>query len=205
MKKLSSGCVIEIFIEKINRYIYVKYIDNRDFKDDVVYPFQFRIFTEYFTHTSNSEFDFSDLLISPLHLTGFKELIFNNSWKIIGKQKITDDDICDHHYKMVWPPDLLAMFENVKKWRVIKNINNINEGVIVTYNKCAHLEYAENLEGIYLEFRVYIEFLKEQNRIAELDKSKSAWNKFEQVLFSRYINMPLYKEMPKNHRGKLIP
>lgn len=203
MTKIIPGSVIEIFLEDINRYVYVKYIDNRYFNRDILYPFQFRIFNEYFLQPIDVDLDFSNLLISPLHLKGFKELLTNNSWTIIGKQPVSDADKNDHHYKMAWPPNLIADFEDVNQWRVIKDLNNINEGIIVPYEKCTHLEYAESLEGNYLKFRILLEFMKENDRLMELDKSK--WDKFDHILFKRYTNMPIYRQVPLKHKGRLIP
>ncbi|MFT4019238.1 MAG: hypothetical protein QM668_19905 [Agriterribacter sp.] len=136
-------------------------------------------------------------------MTGFKELIKTDEWKIVGIQTLTEYDKKQHHYKKAWPPSLIAMFDNVKQWRVLKDINNVNKGEIVPYFRCAHLEYAENLGASHLAFRAIIEYWK--SKAEKIDLDKSLWNKFDYVLFSRYINMPLYAVVPDKFKGKLIP
>lgn len=205
MQKLVSGSVIEVYIENIRCYVYAKYIDVREFVEDASYPFQFRIHRDFCPVPLKSidGLDFSNLLISPLHLTGFKELIKAGEWKIVGKQDITKYDKQQHCYKKAWPPNLLALFENVKQWYVLEDVNDINHGKVVPYYRCAHLEYAENLGAEHLSFRIIIEYYKANGQKVNFDKSK--WNKFDYVLYSRYINMPLYLEVPDEFKGKLLP
>ena len=205
MRKLVSGSIIEIYVKDINRYIYIKYIDVRDLIKEMSYPFQFRIYRDFYTKPliSIDNLNFSDLLISPLHLTGFKELIKTGEWKVIDSQDLTDYDKLQHHYKMAWPPSLIVHFDDVKQWRVLKNINNVNQGEIVPYYRCAHLEYAENLGASHLSLRVTIEYWKANGQEVNLDKSK--WSKFDHVLYSRYVNMPLYTKVPEEFKGKLLP
>ncbi|PVD53010.1 hypothetical protein DC498_06490 [Terrimonas sp.] len=205
MRKLVSGSIIEVYVKEINRYVYLKYIDVREFIEKMSYPFQFRIHRFFYKQplTSIENLNFSDLLISPLHLTGFKELIKTGEWKVVGVQDITNYDKLQHHYKMAWPPSLIVLFDNVEQWRVLKNINNVNEGQIVPYYRCAHLEYAENLGASHLLLRVIIEYYKAKSQEVNLDKSK--WGKFDYVLYSRYVNMPLYTEVPDEFKGKLLP
>lgn len=205
MKRLDSGSIIEIYVKEINRYIYVKYIDVRKLVKDVSYPFQFRLHRDFFREPviDVDNLNFSYLLISPLHLTGFKELIKTDEWKIVGIQTLTEYDKKQHHYKKAWPPNLLVLFEDVKQWYVLKEINNINKGEIVPYFRCAHLEYAENLGASHLTLRVIVEHWK--SKAGKIDLDKSLWDKFDYVLFSRYINMPLYTEVPDEFKGKLLP
>lgn len=204
MKHLSSGNIVQVYLRSIDRYICLKYIDVRDLTKEVSYPFQFRVHGNIKQNNkiTNDELDFSDLLFSPLHLTGFNSLIKQGTWKILGTQDINEYDKSQHHYKMAWPPNLLAMFDEVKAWRVVKDINNVNEGILVPYSQCSHLEYAENLGVNHLEFRVMIEFYKMNGGKLSIDKTN--WTKFDHVLFSRYINMPVYRFLPNEQKGKLL-
>lgn len=205
MKKLVSGHIIEVYLKEIKCYVYLKHIDVRDFFEKMSYPFQFRIHRTFYKDplSSSENLNFSDLLISPLHLTGFKEFLKTGEWKIVSKQDITEYDMIQHHYKEAWPPSLIVNFENVKQWRVLKNINNVNEGQIVPYYRCAHLEYAENLGAGHLSLRVIIEYFKAMRQVIKLNKTK--WDKFDHVLYSRYINMPLYMDVPDEFKGRLLP
>ena len=205
MKRLTTGSIIEVYVKELKLYIYMKYIDMRDFVREMSYPFQFRIYKDFFITPKPSvdDLNLSDLLISPLHLTGFKELIKVGEWKVLGNQNLTKYDTLQHQYKMAWPPSLIVMFDNVKQWRVLKDINNVNVGEVVPYFRCAHLEYAENLGASHLTLRVIVEYWKSKE--GKIDLDKSLWNKFDYVLFSRYINMPLYTEVPDKFKGKLLP
>ena len=102
MKRLTTGSIIEVYVKELKLYIYMKYIDMRDFVREMSYPFQFRIYKDFFITPKPSvdDLNFSDLLISPLHLTGFKELIKVGEWKVMGNQKVTNSDTLQHKYKM---------------------------------------------------------------------------------------------------------
>ena len=205
MLRINTGSIIEMYMHDINRYIYIKYIDVRKFIQNTSYPFQFRICSQFYNAPLNT-FDslhFEDLLLSPLHLTGFKELVQSGSWKIVSTQKISETDKKQHHYKMAWPPNILALFAEVKQWRVLEDLTNINHGKIVPYYRCAHLEYAENLGANHAMLRILIEYFK-INQMA-VDINKSDWNKFDDVLYDRYVNMPIYTQMPAQFRGMLLP
>lgn len=204
MKKLVSGSIIEVNIKSIKSYIYMKYVDVRDFTKEVSYPFEFRIHYSFNTNPLHevSELDFSDLLISPLHLTGFKELIKLGEWELVGFQDLTKYDKEQHYYKMAWPPNLMALVENVKQWRVLKNINNVNKGEIVPYELCSHLEYAENLGASHLSLRIMVEYYKIKKKKINFDKS--IWDEFDRILLNRYIHMPAYVTIPDKFKGKLL-
>ena len=205
MQRLTTGSIIEVFIKDINRYAYLKYINVNDFIEHVNFPFQFRVNENFYKAPleDTGSLDFDHLLFSPLHLAGFKDLIKIGEWKIKGKHDIAFYDKQQHHYKMAWPPSLIILFNDIKEWRVLEEINNINQGKLVPYERCAHLEYVENLGADYLSFRLIIEYYKAKGEKIDIDNS--GWSKFEKALFSRYTNMPVYKNVPDEFKGRLLP
>ncbi len=204
MKRLLSGDIIEIFIRDIEMYCYCKYVDKRKFYDDISYPFQFRISKDLkkIRTSSPSEIDFSKLLFSPWHLMGHMDLIKNGRWKVIGKQHLSEEDMKQHHYKMEWPPSLISIPSEVSQWRVIKNIDNVNDGIIVSHHQCRHLEYSGNHGALNFEFRIVLEHHKIEGTIDTIVKDN--WDKYDHILFARHYDMPVFNSLPVEYQGYLI-
>lgn len=204
MKRLNSGDIVEVFLEPIRKYCYLKFVDKREYYNSINCPFQFRVskFVVDDKLDSVCDIDFSDLFISPWHLMGHNELLKTGRWNIVGNQKLLNSDFVQHHYKMVWPPNLLADPLQVKQWRVLKNIDNVNEGILVSYEKCKHLEYCGNHGALNLEQRVIIEQLKIEGRLDTIEKIN--WDKYDHILFQQFKYMPINTQLPSNITGHLI-
>lgn len=201
---MKQGSIIEVKLEEINKFIYIKYIDTKLIFNEVSFPFQFRIHSEFYVekNLNPQSINFSNLLISPIHLTGFKVPIKLGEWKIVGIQESTEYDKIQHHYKMAWPPSLISKVSEVQKWRVVRDINNVNEGEIVTYSRCKHLEYKNAFDVSLLNLRILIEYNKKAKVKYEFDKS--LWDKLDFVFFDRYSDMPAYVDLPKDVQGRLL-
>jgi len=201
---MKQGSIIEIKLEEINKFIYIKYMDMRKIINNVYFPFQFRVHSNlFFDIQSNTEdLNFSDLLFSPLHLTGFKEYLKIGKWRIVGSQELTEFDKKQHHYKMTWPISLTAKVNDVQNWRVIKDISTINEGEIVSYSRCKHLEYFNAFDASLLKLRILIEYNKKAKVNYEFDKSM--WDKLDFIFYDRYSDMPAYVDLAKEVQGRLL-
>ena len=204
MKSLVSGDIIELYLEDIRKYCYLKFIDKRKFFDNVSNPFQFRVGSRLVPDRiiSINDIDFSALFLSPWHLMGHKELLKIGRWNVVGSQKLFDYDFIQHHYKMSWPPNLLTIPSEAKQWRVLKNIDNVNEGLIVSYDRCEHLEDSGNHGALNFEFRIRIEQMKIEGRLGDLDKH--SWDKYDHILFEQFSAIPAYTKLPAAIQGKLI-
>ena len=203
MKRLKSGDIIEIFLPAIKRYCYCKYIDKRKYQDSVSYPFQLRLSSLLSTSKQElNNIDFSKLLFSPWHLTGHRKLVETGQWKVIGNLQPNSADFIKHHYKMEWPPNLLAIPNQVKQWRVLKDIEDVNKGVLVNYEQCSHLEYTGNHGALNFELRILVEYLKIENRLRDIDKTN--WSKYEYILFEQFSAIPIYINLEASKQGRLI-
>ena len=142
-----------------------------------------------------------DYLFGARRLSDIPNTRGKGAWKMKGILVSADDNVIpDFKYSNKSSP-LVKNESTVSPWYVVRDINKISE-VPYSYDKVRHLEDTVITGQLGIELRTAMEYM----RINKIDVKNhfditvtTNWN-----IYRTMINIPIYKSIPKEIRGRVI-
>lgn len=194
-----TGSVFQFYVPEIKKYAFCKYFDFTHLSE--FHGLLAQVFN-YFSDTEINSIDDlkkADWLFGPKSMHKWPNLRKDTRWKSLGILSAPEDEIVPD-FKGAQPyPNIVENEASLSHWYVIRNFTG---GEYLEYEKVKHLEHIVLTTTLGLVWRTGMEYC----RINGL-KIEDHYDLTDAGIRSTYwqmINVPIYKEIPKDIRGKAL-
>ena len=197
-----SGTVLEFKIPNGLGYAYCKILDFRSIRE-----FD-GVLAKVYDHIADESLSDlavlanTDWLFGAVRMPGLPNTRGKGAWKHKGVMVAGEDaDIPDFKYSPKASP-LIENESTITNWYVNRNISQLLDDKICSYDQVKHLEDTVLMSEYSIEIRTAMEYY----RIHEMDVSKYfdltelGYNN----IYRAMMNVPIYKTIPKKIRGKAL-
>jgi hypothetical protein len=198
-KNFFTGSVFQFYVPEIKKYAFCKFFDFKHLSE--FHGLLAQVFDHFTTTENNSLEDLkdSDWLFGPRSMHKWPNLRKDTGWKSLGILSAPDDEIVPD-----FKGTLSRVVEDDSKVERWYAIHNLNGGEDCEYRQIHHLERKIlTTSSLGVVWRTGMEYcringlpVKEYYDLNELGIKS---------MYLQMINVPIYKEIPKEIRGKALP
>ena len=199
-KNFFTGSVFQFYVPEIKKYCFCKFFDFTHLSE--FHGLLAQVF-DHFTDdevTDMSALNQSDWLFGPRSMHKWPNLKKDSGWKYLGLMTSAADSMVPEFKGTRSFPSIVEDESKLGRWYAIHNLSG---GEDCQYNQVKHLErMVLTTASLGLPWRAGMEYCRLNSLNVEdyYDLSEEG----RKNMYFQMINIPLYKDIPKDIRGKSI-
>ena len=194
-----TGSVFRFYVPEISKYAFCKFFD---FKHLSVQGLIAQVF-DRFEDTEDDTIDLKacDYLFGPRSMYRWPNLRKDTDWKLLGILNSAADDIVPDFKDVQAFPTVVADESTIFPWYPIHNLTR--RGTNCAYEQVRHLEQMIiTTSSLGLVWRTGMEYCRING--LKVEDYYDLNNDGIKSMYLQMINVPIYKNIPKEIRGKAI-
>lgn len=201
-KNFFTGSVFQFYVPEIKKFAFCKFFDFRHLSE--FHGLLAQVFDKFSETEENSIEDLKtvDWLFGPRSMHKWPNLRKDTGWKSLGILSGKEDEIVPDFKATELSPSVVEDESKLGRWYALHNLNETED---CEYYQVKHLETKIlTTSSLGLVWRTGMEYCRINklpvNEYYDLDDDTGKRSMYRQM-----INVPIYKTIPKEIRGKALP
>ncbi len=198
-KNFFTGSVFQFYVPEIKKYAFCKFFDFRHLSSFHGLLAQvFNIFSDV-KENSMDDLKTCDWLFGPRSMHKWPNLRKDTGWKSLGILSSPTDEIVPDFKGSHSFPYIVVDESKIGRWYAVHNLVG---GEDCDYHKVRHLETMILTTTLGIERRTGMEYCRANG--LKVENYYDLENDGVQSMYYQMINVPIYKDVPKEIRGKAL-